>query len=75
MKEILPTDIIYATVTQRGRVLASIKLKGMKTIGEIYNYIKRLLEGSIGLVTFSLRNSSQGWRDERNIMLSRVTLR
>lgn len=68
-KSIFPTDVIYATVTQRGRVLASIRLIGMSTLGEIFNQVKETISDAMGLVTFSVRNSSQGWVQDRKIML------
>lgn len=75
MKKILPTDIIYATVTQRGKTLASVRLIGICTLADILNYLQSILKESIGLVTFKLRNSSQGWNHERSVMLCASTNR
>lgn len=69
MTQIISSDIIYATVLQRGRTLISVKLSGMTTLNEIINHLKNLIKDIIGLVTLQLRNSTQGWNQNKNIMI------
>ncbi|MCH5238453.1 MAG: hypothetical protein J1E95_11770 [Muribaculaceae bacterium] len=69
MKKILPTDIIFATVIQRGKTLASVRIVGASTLTDIMNYLGSILKEAMGLVTFKLRNTSQGWNHERSVML------
>ncbi len=69
MATIHSTDIVYATVSQRGKTLTSITLSGMTSIAQIITHIRSIVKDSIGIFTLSLRNSTQGWLQERNIIL------
>lgn len=69
MATILSTDVMFATVKQRGNILATLRLSGMSSLADIINYIKTIVKGRMGLLTLSLRNSTQGWAQERNIIL------
>ncbi|MDE5744488.1 MAG: hypothetical protein K2H84_02350 [Paramuribaculum sp.] len=69
MATILTSDILYATISQRGTTIASITLSGVSSIAEIINRIKAVLKDTIGILTINLRNGSQGWRQQRNIIL------
>lgn len=69
MATILSTDVMFATVKQRGNTLATLRLSGMSSLADIINYIKTIVKGRMGLLTLSLRNSTQGWAQERNIIL------
>lgn len=69
MATILSTDVIFATVTRRGRTIASLSLSGVTSLAQIINHIRSLVSDTMGILTLSLRNSTQGWRQERNIIL------
>lgn len=69
MATILSTDVMFATVKQRGNTLATLRLSGMSSLAEIINYIKTVIKDKMGLLTLSLRNCTQGWAQERNIIL------
>lgn len=62
------SDIIFATLTQGGRTIASVRLSGMRTFSDIVRYLRTVYRDAMGLLTLSLRNPSQGWHTERNIM-------
>ena len=70
MGKINTTDIIVATITQRGKQIGSFKLSGLESFSEIVGAVRRLSNGAIGLVTVTLRNGTQGWRHSRSIMLN-----
>lgn len=69
MATISTTDILYATVSQRGTTVATLTLSGVSSLSEIISRIKEVVKGTLGLFTLNLRNSSQGWREQRNILL------
>ncbi len=62
------SDIIFATLTQSGRTIASVRLSGMRTLSDIVRYLRNIYIDAVGLLTLSLRNPSQGWTEQRNIM-------
>ncbi len=70
MGKINTSDIIFATITQRGRQIGSFRLSGLESFAEIIRAVRRLSTGAIGLVTVTLRNGTQGWLHTRSIMLS-----
>ena len=67
-------DEIYATLTQRGNVIATIKMSGINSVSAVLSKLRSLASGCVGMVTFKLRNCSQGWAQCRNIMLSSQTI-
>lgn len=71
MATIQSTDILFATLIQRGRTIASVRLSGITTFSEIIRYLRKVANGAVGMMTVSLRNGTQGWNHQRNIMFSR----
>ncbi len=69
MGTINSSDIIYATLSQHGRQLASLRLSGLTSFSDILCQVRRAFTGSLGLVTLRLRNSSQGWSHDRSVIL------
>ncbi|MCM1292369.1 MAG: hypothetical protein NC111_03000 [Bacteroides sp.] len=67
MKSILSTDIVFATLRQRGRVIGSLRLSGVTSLADVMNHVKGL---AIGLVTLELRNGTQGWSHNHNLMMA-----
>ncbi len=70
MTTIKSTDVIFATVIQRGVVLASLRLSGITSLPELLKKIMRTITGAVGITTIDLRNGSQGWQQRRTIMLT-----
>jgi hypothetical protein len=70
MAEINAQDEIYATLTQRGNVVATINMSGLNSIAAILCKLRAIASGCVGLVTFKMRNCSQGWSQSRQIMLT-----
>ena len=71
MATINSSDILFATLIQRGRTIASVRLSGMTTFNEIIKYLGRMINGTFGMMTVSLRNGTQGWHEKRNIIFRR----
>ena len=61
MSTISPSDILFATVSQRGNMILNIRLSGMECGSDIYRAIRSSLPGISGITRLSIRNASQGW--------------
>ncbi|MDE6383942.1 MAG: hypothetical protein K2J17_00185 [Paramuribaculum sp.] len=66
MPAILSSDLIFATIMQRGRVVADLTLQGITSLTDVLTSTPGL---SRGLARISLRNSSQGWSHTSTVML------
>lgn len=66
MKTLSPTDIIFATIRQRGRIIDIIRLSGVVSLTDIIKRLKGLFSG---LTTIDLRNGSQGWSSRHTVMI------
>lgn len=67
MATILSSDEIFATVSQRGRVMSSLRLSGITSLSDILRAIGNEIRG---LATIELRNSTQGWQRRHTIMFA-----
>lgn len=70
MATINSSDIIFATVMQRGTTLASIRISGITSFAEILRHLRNILSGIMGMTTIDLRNGTQGWQQRRTVMLT-----
>lgn len=71
MKAILPSDTIFATVIQRGIVKTTLCLNGLSSESDIIRRVRSAMGNLLGLTTIELRNGSQGWSQQRTVMLTR----
>lgn len=55
------TDTLFATISQRGNILATLRLVGMSSFADIVREIRSSTGTAAGLINLSLRNSTQGW--------------
>ena len=62
-------DKIFATVSYAGRTLLNTSFTGVTSIAEIFSLIRTALSGFIGYVNLRLRNSSQGWSQQRGLRI------
>ena len=65
-----PTDVIFATVRQRGMVLANLRLSGNSPMADIISRLPRIIGNLMGITTIDLRNGTQGWQRRHTVMLS-----
>lgn len=72
MATLQTSDVIFATVSRCGTTIATLKLSGMSSLAQIFNYIKTVLSGTMGLLTVNLRNGTQGWNERYNLMLKQM---
>lgn len=71
MAKISLSDIIFATISVRGKVMAKLRLDGVESYAQVLSHLLAAVKGWSGLATVSVRNSSQGWSVNRSVMLSR----
>ena len=69
MAEINYNDVIYATLTRCGNVIASVKMRGMTSFESILRQIRKIVVESVGLVTLQIRNYSQGWSQNKTLVI------
>lgn len=63
-------DEVFATLIQRGAIIASIRLIGVNSMSTILQQLRQLASKCAGLVTLKVRNRTQGWLQCRQIMLT-----
>lgn len=61
MSTISPSDILFATVSQRGNMILNIRLSGVESKSDIFRAIRTSCPGISGIAHLSIRNASQGW--------------
>ncbi len=64
------SDVIFATVRQRGNVILSMQLSGIGSYAQLICHLRKLLAGLMGIATLDLRNGTQGWSQSRPVMLA-----
>ena len=67
MATILSSDVIFATVRQRGQVMTTLRLSGITSFGDVVASVGRLFKG---ITTIDLRNGTQGWNLRLTVMLT-----
>jgi hypothetical protein len=65
-----PTDVIFATVRQRGTVLANLRMSGISSMADIISRLPHAIGRLMGITTIDLRNGTQGWQRRHTIMLT-----
>lgn len=69
--KIFHDDIIFATVSQRGNIIVSLKMTGLTSIRDLLELLNKTINGYMGMVMLKLRNKSQGWSLNQPIMMGR----
>lgn len=69
MATISSTDTIFATVKQRGSMIANLRLSGVESMAHVMREVRSHLGTVSGLLTIDLRNQSQGWMSRQSVML------
>ena len=69
MATISNDDIIFATATQHGNQLVSLKLSGLNSFSELFAAIRRHIGATTGLIEISLRNLSKGYSSQRALFV------
>lgn len=65
-----PSDVIFATVRQRGTVLANLRMSGISSMADIISRLPHAIGRLMGITTIDLRNGTQGWQRRHTIMLT-----
>ncbi|MBP3536773.1 MAG: hypothetical protein J6J93_04450 [Muribaculaceae bacterium] len=63
------TDLVQASATFEGRTVARIAASGFNSINEVLLAVRHAAGGITGLLELSVRNATQGWRQERSLYI------
>lgn len=72
MERINQTDHLFVTVSHGGTNIFSLETSGISSLGEVYKRVKNHANFDAGVVTLRLRNSTQGWIQQHNIVLKKA---
>ena len=70
MTAINRTDTLYVTALSSGVTLLSTSLRGAESMGDVLRHVKSQAEMTKGVVTLRIRNSTQGWVQQHNVVLN-----
>lgn len=68
MGKITASDILYIAISRQGQEIASLQVSGLANVTDVMQTLHRQAAG-VGLVKFSIRNSSQGWSHTSTVRL------
>ncbi len=68
MATINRTDRLYVTILHGGYNAYTTEMSGLASLGEVYRQVKNLSSIESGVITLRLRNSTQGWTQQHNII-------
>ncbi|MDE6300386.1 MAG: hypothetical protein K2M19_01540 [Muribaculaceae bacterium] len=72
MANINATDNLFASATIMGRQVFQFAGSGIGSLGELINRVRNTPGLMSGLVTLTVRNTSQGWSQSRDFYLAAV---
>lgn len=71
MAKISCTDILFITVIDQGNSLLNLTLSGIGSTKELMQHLYKMLHRYQGrLLTLQLRNSTQGWSRENQMLFA-----
>ncbi|MDE5928322.1 MAG: hypothetical protein K2G98_07595, partial [Duncaniella sp.] len=65
------TDLLQVTAQSCGIVLLSLTMSGASTLTDVFRQVKESAPCDAGIVTVRLRNRTQGWTQQHNLVLRR----
>ena len=72
MYTISSNDLVQVYATFCGRTIASISSTGFESIQDVLKAIRKAVGTFAGMVKLSVRNASQGWRQQRAFFIAPV---
>lgn len=68
MTAIHRTDLLQVTAQSCGNVLLSLTMSGVTNLGDVFHQVRSSAPDEAGIVTIKLRNRTQGWTQQHNIV-------
>ena len=68
MTAIHRTDLLQVTAQSCGTVLLSLTMSGVTTLSDVFQQVRTSAPADAGIVTVRLRNRTQGWTQQHNIV-------
>lgn len=72
MATIHTTDTLFASATMMGRQVFNFAGSGISSLAELINKVRTAPGVMAGLVTLTVRNTSQGWSQSRDFYLGSI---
>lgn len=69
MSKINSTDILFATLTKNGMVMANMMLSGLSSVAEVVHALRMRHAIASGMARLSIRNTTQGWASSASLYL------
>ena len=63
------TDRVFATLSRFGSIIYNVELSGVTSMSDVVRRIRGEVKSGSGILSLTLRNSSQGWSRSASIML------
>jgi hypothetical protein len=70
MASISKSDTIMASVTLRGKTLATINSNGFSSFSDVVSQLRAKAGSVAGIISINLRNFSQGWSEKRTLYIT-----
>lgn len=70
MANISHSDILFATATMQGRQFFNFAGRGLDSYGSLIDKVRQEASTLSGLVTLTIRNTTQGWAESRDFYLA-----
>ncbi len=64
------SDVIFVSVFQQGQSLTQLTISGIRSLKELMQRLRQTLHQYNGLLTIQLRNSTQGWSRENQMLFA-----
>lgn len=68
MTSIHRTDQLQITAMSCGIVLMSLTMSGASTLTDVFRQVRESAPRDVGIVTVKLRNRTQGWTQQHNLV-------
>lgn len=69
MSKINSTDILFATLTKNGMVMANMMLSGLNSVAEVVHALRMRNAIASGMARLNIRNTTQGWTSSASLYL------
>ncbi len=70
MATITTKDLVQVSASYHGKIVATISSTGFASLAEVLKAVRSSIGTIVGIIELSVRNASQGWRENRTMLIS-----
>lgn len=70
MAKISINDTLFLTLISRGVTVFNRQVRGIASHADLHKLVRQIMAGTRGMVSVTLRNSTQGWSHSSALLLS-----